>query len=73
MQQLTPKKEAIQLVEKFYVPYNLTIQTAKECAIICVNKVLSVINSDALYIQGETNIGELVNHYCEVLQEISKL
>ena len=68
MTQLTPKEEAIQLVGKFYIPFNLTSQAAKECAIICVNKI---IESHTDNLNGD-NIKQK-EHYQQVLQEISKL
>jgi len=67
MQQLTPKEEAIQLVEKFYIPFNLTIQNAKECAIICVDKILELVSSDDSILITE------LQYYQQLKQEISKL
>ena len=68
MTQLTPKEEAIQLVGKFYIPFNLTSQAAKECAIICVDKVI-----EELIEWGEVWMKRRIEHYQQVLQEISKL
>ena len=81
MNQLTPKKEAIQLVKQFSplvttwdcywdCPRNADEITkdAKECAIICVNKI---IESHTDNLNGD-NIKQK-EHYQQVLQEISKL
>lgn len=83
MQQLTPKEEAIQLVEKFMplvycylgsgmlsndYDEKVAKSNAKECAIICVDKI---IESHTDNLNGD-NIKQK-EHYQQVLQEISKL
>lgn len=83
MQQLTPKEEAIQLVDKFgeidnvgyysndgYSAWSskVNLQIAKECAIICVNEVI-----EELIEWGEVWMKRRIEHYQQVLQEISKL
>ena len=89
MQQLTPKEEAIQLVEKFYdkqlsilnknntqAMLDVEYEIAKECAIICVNRII-----ESQPLRPVTcpvgSIGEnkenSIKYYQQVFQEISKL
>ena len=69
---MTPKQKAEELVEKFrlnvldYENNGLNSFKAKQCALIAVNEILSVItNSNDYYIMS--------NYYQQVKKEIEKL
>jgi len=76
MQQLTPKEEAIQLVNNFGKiigkplkngGYKYNIETAKQCAICCINKIKPRLNLLS------TNGVNSHSYWEIVIQEISKL
>jgi len=77
----TPKEIAIELVDKFYskisgVPINVIskmimtfnsdshFKTAKECALIAVDEILKILDAE---------LGDPVEHWQQVIQEINKL
>ena len=67
---ISPKEEAKELVDKMYLVPELngscilTKHTAKQCALIAVDRILKV----AFY-----NTDNLYEHYMQVKQEITKL
>ncbi len=80
--ELIAKEKAIELVQKF--PLNAHIlhygdaptqykEHSKQCALIAVDEILFALNDDDLYIQGETNIDDIINYYQQVKTEINKL
>lgn len=85
---MTPKEKAQELVDKFkdyvhgYVGSSMLtnheypeqiLAQAKKVAKIAVNEILYALNDDDLYIQGETNIDNIIEFYQEVKSEIEKL
>ena len=69
---MTPKEKALQLVDKFcFGMYPWQIKKAKQCALICVDEIIYVIDT-----QKSKWLSDYVNHkayWQEVKQEIGNL
>lgn len=69
---MTPKEKALQLIELYMIPvdefhkYPMCYDTAKDCALICVDEMLSVKSWD-------TYSEDMIEYYKEVKQEIEML
>ena len=79
---MTPKEKAEELVNNFLESsfdlrdgYNAReiYLYAKQCALIAVDEIISCLKDDDFYIQGETNINEIIDFWQQVKQEIEKL
>ena len=70
---LTPKEEAIQLVEQYEHSTYSQVQgdLAKQCALIAVDKILDFICENILVLMDANST--FITHYKEVKQEIEKL
>lgn len=72
---MTPKEKAEQLFEKFYYaqqPYNFETKTAKQCALIAVDCIITDGNIEFMTIQ-ESLKPRLYEYWVEVRREIEKL
>ena len=69
---MTPKEKAEELFNDFYWDLENDYK-ANRCALIAVNKIISCLEDDDLYIQGETNINEIIDYWQQVKQEIELL
>jgi hypothetical protein len=71
---MTPKEEAIELVQEFYDNVNFSecyqgsMESAKQCALICVNRSI-----ESLYRVVHSFCSYEIEHLKEVKQEINKL
>lgn len=80
---MTPKEKAIYILSDInnqpitlseWVNASLYAKSdLKRKALIVVIEVINQLNDDGLYIQGETNIDEIIKYWQEVKQEIEKL
>ena len=76
---MTPKEKAKELVEKYYAlidfseVYQPSSKSAKECALICVEEIISIPSVQAAYAQGYSNSKSTESYWREVKQEIKKL
>ena len=75
---MTPKEKAEKLVSKYLWPQRYfkelaNTKVAKECALIAVYEIISCLKDDDFYIQGETNINEIIDYWQQVKQEIENL
>jgi hypothetical protein len=79
---MTPKEKAKELVDNLIDKmfdlsdgYNSSevFYAAKQCALIAVDEIISCLDDDDLYIQGESNIDAYINYYKEVKAEIDNL
>jgi len=61
---MTAKQEAAVMVLSFLGIVGNNMKYAKECALVAVNKIINILNSD---------INPLVNYWYEVKQEIEAL
>jgi len=67
---MTPEKEAIDLLNKYSKELRIHTWNAKDAAIICVDKIISVLE------EANAAVGSLqlkINYYKEVKKEIEKL
>jgi hypothetical protein len=84
MNKLEPKEKAKELVSKF-IPYNQEYQEgtdmifsddldgAKQCALICVDEIISAFNFPKYNGDPETKINGDEIYWIDVKQEINKL
>lgn len=78
---MTPKEKAEELVQSMYnvdvfEDYNtprMQYTYAIRCALIAVDEIIKAIKDENLYIQGETNISEIIDYWKEVKTEIEKI
>jgi hypothetical protein len=61
---MTAKQEAAAMVLSFLGIVGNNMKYAKECALVAVNKIINILNSD---------INPLVNYWYEVKQEIEAI
>ena len=70
---MTPKEKAIELFEKMY-EYAIFDEAAKQCALIAVDEILSMLAYIKNYINDDMGkIGAYLIYWQEVKQEIQKL
>ena len=71
---MTPKEKAKELVDKFnYKNKHYLSLDAKQCALVCVDEIISIPSIQTAYAQGYTNSKSNESYWHEVKQEINKL
>tara|TARA_R110000796_G_scaffold137363_1_gene253432 strand:+ start:291 stop:518 length:228 start_codon:yes stop_codon:yes gene_type:complete len=75
---MTPKEKAKELVNKFAnksdeLQEESTWDYDKQCALICVDEIISIPSVQTAYAQGYTNSKSNESYWYEVKQEINKL
>jgi hypothetical protein len=76
---MTAKEKAKELVRLYYevdgdsIYDGITRGMAKQCALICVDEIISIPSVQAAYAQGYSNSKSTESYWREVKQEIEKL
>lgn len=73
---MTPKEKAKELYSKYefvYIQNYTSSHEVKECALIAVDEIINNLKDDDFYIEGETNINEIIDYWEKVKQEIENL
>ena len=68
---MTPKEKAKELVGQF--SWIDCSSDAKQCALICVDEIISIPSIQAAYAQGYSNSKSTESYWREVKQELLKL
>jgi predicted proteasome-type protease len=67
---MTPKEKAKELIDKFWYSLSITLEQAKQCALIAVDEIISSNpHSNPL----NTNVESTMNYWQQVKQEIQAL
>ena len=75
---MTPQEKAIELVNKYnnndHLYYSITIEQAKQCALIAVDEILKVMNDIWLdSFKGGESDNKFYNYWKKVKKEIEKI
>jgi len=70
---MIPQEKTEELVNRFDLPTGLMSSERKECALICADEIIKVLDEISLQESGTTKIDYGQSYWQEVKEEIEKL
>ena len=67
------KEKAKELVDRYEFELSTSKEDAKQCALICVDEIMKVLNTEQNNERNEIEIKEDLKYWKEIKQEIKKL